>query len=667
VVSGRTVVPDTGGTMLRFLADLKIGWKLALGFGTILAIFIAVVLMCFRGYQTVGESLRTVKQQGIDEAQLLDDFSRLQMEYRKEHYAAVVLKDPAAVQKSLDNMLRIRDEVTQRVTKYRDTVVAPEAKQNAEKLEEGWKAYVETDLPFNDSVKKGDYALSMALVDKLIAVNNEKVKPVLEKQIAWSQENAQKQYTMAGKTMASIESGLLVFTIAAIAVSLTIGMLLTTTIRSGLTMASRRMQGMAEVCIPQIEAALQGLADGDLTQKLESHYDPIELNTKDELGQLARDINKVMSMSCSMVQSFNKAQTQLRNTVSTVAERARFVAETSTSLSEASTSTAYAAQQIASTSEQVASAVHDTAQAAGQIAAGANRLASDATNAAGAMQKLESSIDGVNNATMTQVSSADAALSTSTDGVKTVNAMINAMDALQKQVRASTEAVLELGAKQEQIGAIVKAIDDISAQTNLLALNAAIEAARAGEHGRGFAVVADEVRKLAERAGTSTQEIAELIQSVRAGVDKATQEMERSADLAEAGNAHGGAASKVLDGLREAMMECRRLADVNKQLVVQMSSAALSVGEVITSVASVSQETAAGSEEMSAAAQQMSASFEEVTSSVEEQSASVEHVSETAHVLSDIARELDDLMSQFTIEERHDSSRVISRNPRKAA
>jgi len=240
---------------------------------------------------------------------------------------------------------------------------------------------------------------------------------------------------------------------------------------------------------------------------------------------------------------------------------------------------------------------------------------------------------------------------------------VEGMEKIRHAIGFTSEKITKLGEQSGEIDTIVATIDDIAAQTNLLALNAAIEAARAGEQGRGFAVVADEVRKLAERSLRATKEIADLIIGIQTGVNEAVKAMQDSTSYVENGY-------KLASDCGNAMSEIIKYAENVGYDVTRISAATVGLSKlgdellkVTEEISSVVEENTAATEQMAASSDQVSKSIEsvagvaqengaatqQVSASAEEMSAQVEEVVASAQSLSGMADELSRAVSVFRL------------------
>jgi methyl-accepting chemotaxis protein len=194
---------------------------------------------------------------------------------------------------------------------------------------------------------------------------------------------------------------------------------------------------------------------------------------------------------------------------------------------------------------------------------------------------------------------------TATSGGRIVEETIEGMNRISEVVHHSAQTVEELGKSSDQIGEIVQVIDDIADQTNLLALNAAIEAARAGEQGRGFAVVADEVRKLAERTTKATKEIASMIRQIQKDTTGAVESMMRGKKEVEDGKAladkAGASLKEIMDGARQVVDTVTRVAAASQE----QASASEQISRNIDAISNVTQESAAGTQQIARAAEDL--------------------------------------------------------------
>ncbi|MBT0665522.1 methyl-accepting chemotaxis protein [Geobacter pelophilus] len=267
-------------------------------------------------------------------------------------------------------------------------------------------------------------------------------------------------------------------------------------------------------------------------------------------------------------------------------------------LNDISSFVASASNQLHATSEQIANGAEEVANQTNTVATASEEMAA-------------TSSDIARNCTMVAESSRCTAES-ATAGAKVVEETINGMCLIADRVRSSAKTVEALGSRSDQIGEIVGTIEDIADQTNLLALNAAIEAARAGEQGRGFAVVADEVRALAERTTKATREIGDMIKAIQKetqdavkAMDEGVREVEKGAETSQKS---GTALNEILHLVNDVSMQISQIATASEEQTATTGDLTSNIHQI----SEVVEQTARGAEETATAAAQLAAQASEL-------------------------------------------------------
>ncbi len=326
------------------------------------------------------------------------------------------------------------------------------------------------------------------------------------------------------------------------------------------------------VPLKEAELTLQKLAHGDLTARMSGEY-------SGDFKVIKQSINKMSEQFYSAILEINKATSETE------------------SISEI----------VSSSTEELAAGMHEQAAQTSDVASSLEEISKTVMeNSQNASYAADTAEDAGNNAR---------------EGGMVVNQTIIGMKKIANTVKKGADVVFTLGRNSEKIGEIVNVIDEIADQTNLLALNAAIEAARAGEHGRGFAVVADEVRKLAERTTKATKEIADMIKTIQNDTHSAVNAMTEGTKEVELGIDSSERAGVVLNKI-------------------------ISIMEKVTSS---SLQVANASREQTTATEEISKNLDGINTVAQNSTQSIHQISEVAENLQNIVRNLSSLVKQFEL------------------
>jgi len=493
---------------------------------------------------------------------MLNDLKNDFLAIRLDLVYMMLLEDPAKLQEKADDLNQRKKNIEAGLAKFLKYELEPKEKELLEAFRKGYEAYIVQGTKLQE--------MSLASVgnpqahQETIQFATGSVAPLYQEPAKAISELVEHNDKMAAETYKRDLDGynsslmlMVVLTCLATLFMALVGYLIANSISRPLKMV---FDTLAEV------------AGGDLTARS-------GIRTRDEMGMLAAEVNEMAG--------------RLNEIMNKVAQNSLQVAA--------------AASQLHSTSEQIATGAEEVAAQTGTVATASEEMAATSTEIA---QNCHMAAEG-----------GDQATSRAQAGTAVVEQTVRVMNRIAEQVKSSAATVAGLGERSDQIGAIIGTIEDIADQTNLLALNAAIEAARAGEQGRGFAVVADEVRALAERTTRATREIGDMIKSIQSETREAVGAME-------------GGVREVENGTREAAKSGESLQEILRQ---------------ISEVTSQVNQIAIAAEEQTATTGEITNNIMQITEVVQDTSKGAHTCATAASHLAGLAEDLQRLVGQFRL------------------
>lgn len=517
-----------------------------------------------------------------------------------------------------------------------------EEREILEAIESGYAIVVETLDRAVDARAGGNFTLGVNLATQTAQMPLDMVKAEIARLLEIKDEQVRSVLFQADQSIATTQQVALIVGLVAVLIALLLAIILPPQIsRPAVAVAS----------------AATRLADGDLTTE------EIRVQSRDEIGQMGH--------------AFNQMVNNLRQVIAQVARSSEELSQRSRQLTESAEEAARATGQIAETIEQVAEgtgeqsrtvqesahAVATLRRAIDEIARGSKQQVDAVDETAAIMRQLSATIEDVVENVGAMAQSAAETVEVARTGGETVRQTVRGIEEIRTSVMETADRIKDLEARSRQVGEIVAVISEIADQTNLLALNAAIEAARAGEHGKGFAVVAAEVRKLAERSARSAGEIAELIQTMRSGMDQAVSAMQAGTDRVERGvglaQQAGQALERILSAFASLNDQIQSIASGAEQMrrgLEQVTASVAHVAEVAegftastSEMSDQSEQVSAAIENVSAISEETAASAEEVSAATQEMNASIEEISRSARALREMAQDLEGIVTRFRV------------------
>jgi methyl-accepting chemotaxis protein len=527
----------TGGSMDQFLSQFKTGNKLAIGFAILIAFLLGIGSYGMYSAQQLGKLVNDMYAVRVSSIALVDEANLFSLTHNRTIYSLAAEQDPGVIDDILREMKEYETEMNVRLDAYGKTELSAKEAELLKNIRTNWPNYTRVISQIADTARGGNTASAMMIAQGSV----QNIYRLIEKDLGEIVKINKDKAKEANDEGSVIASRILKVTSGAMALAVVLGVLISITV-------TRNIVG------PLVHAVkeLGRIAAGDMTSK-------ISAVGSDE--------------SAAMMRSLAAVQTELSGMVA----------------------------QLQGTARHLHSSVHDVTESSHQLSSRALESSDAINSAAASLEQMVVSIDVVGNnadeASGRAKDAGDAAQHGRSLGETASHDVVLAAD----KVGQTADMIQQLSAQVVEIGTIANVIKDIADQTNLLALNAAIEAARAGEQGRGFAVVADEVRKLAERTTASAHEITSMISAIQGGTNAVVASMgESRATMTEVRNKVAETTDAISRIEQSTGSALSAVGEISSALREQKSTTA-GIAQSVENVARLSEENALTAESVSKA------------------------------------------------------------------
>lgn len=561
---------------------MGIGKKLNLAFYSIIILLCISVGISFLSLNKIEEKTDEALNNRVEQIRVIDEI-RFGLAMQGLYARALIVDNSKENEENLAHYQSYLDEQITYLTKLTSSTIMKDYQKEIEGFNNDFNASV---VKVVTAAQEGNIEQATSIVNNELQDANVGILTVSTKMMDYQDEQLE---IISGETSDAISSSRTT-SIVVLVLSIIISIILIIFVRKTITSPLNVVVKEANI-----------IASGDLSQQ------DIEIRSRDEIGELGKAFNKMKNNLSSLIKNVQQNTEQL-----------------SAAAEELSAST----EEISATSEDVTKRILDTAEAAQSSSQSSNESAR-------AMEETATGVQRIAEATQTLHSSSIDASDTASHGGEIISHAKKQMEVINSSTNTVNELVLKLAKQTEEIGNITKVITDITEQTNLLALNAAIEAARAGEHGKGFAVVADEVRKLAEESKNSANSIVALTMEIKSDTENVEKAVSSSLVSVKDGVNIIGEAGESFTAIVRA--------------VEQMTTQIEEISATSEQISASAEEVTASVNEISNGSASAAASIEMIAAAMEEQSATMEQVNGVAISLSESAQELQTEIQKFRV------------------